>query len=177
MPKKIKVDLSTSELKRLERELEQYKSGIIQKIKLLVKKLAEIGVEVAKANIDKSPLGHYITLQTDITEEQAGCKAILIAIGETIESDEYNPFNTLLAVEFGAGIHYNPEPNPKSKELGYGVGTFPGQVHAFEDGWYYWDEELQKWRYSHGVKATMPMISASIEMQNSIAKAVKEVFR
>ena len=142
----------------------------------LVTKLAEIGVQTAKIQIDQSPLGHYISIQTDINPTDMGCKAILIATGETFVSDEYADFNTLLAVEFGAGIYYNKEQNPKASELGFGVGTFPGQVHAFEDGWHYWDEDSQSWKYTHGIKATMPMHKASEEMIRKIRKIAKEVF-
>ena len=84
----------------------------------------------------------------------------------------------MLAIEFGAGIHYNPTPNPLvSSEFPYGVGTFPGQTHAYQDMWWYWDEDNQEWRPTHGVKATMPMYKASEEMKNNILKIAKDVFR
>jgi hypothetical protein len=139
-------------------------------------RLAEIGITTAKIHIDQSPLGHYVSIRTNIEAMEMGCKAILIATGETLVSDEYNDFNTLLAIEFGAGIHYNKDPNPKASELGFGVGTFPGQIHAFDEGWFYWDEDSQSWKYTHGVKATMPMYNASIEIIKNIKKIAKEVF-
>ena len=80
-------------------------------------------------------------------------------------------------MEFGAGIHYNSTANPNADKFGFGVGTFPGQVHAFEDGWYYWNEEAQEWQYTHGVKATMPMYNADIEIIQNVVKTAKEVFR
>lgn len=168
--------LSQSSIKQLQKDLQAYQQEIIQKTKLLAKRLAEIGVQVAEAKIGESPLGKYVTLKTDITEEQAGCKAILIATGEVKQSEGYADFNTLLAIEFGAGIHYNPNPNPNADEFGMGVGTFPGQIHAFEDGWYYWDDKAQEWRYTHGVKATMPMYYASMEIIQSVVKTAKEIF-
>lgn len=169
--------LSQSSIKQLQKDLQAYQQEVIQKTKLLAKRLAEQGVKVAEAKIGESPLGKYVTLKTDITEEQAGCKAILIATGEVKQSEGYADFNTLLAIEFGAGIHYNPTPNPNADKFGMGVGTFPGQIHAFEDGWYYWDDKAQEWRYTHGVKATMPMYAASMEIITNVVKAAKEVFR
>lgn len=83
--------------------------------------------------------------------------------------------STLLIVEFGAGIHYNSKGNPKADEMGYGVGTFPGQIHAFEDGWYYWGED-EKWHYTHGIKATMPMYNASVAIREKVQECAKEVF-
>ena len=81
----------------------------------------------------------------------------------------------MLLVEFGAGIHYNANANPKAGEMGCGVGTFPGQIHAFEDGWYYWGED-KKWHYTHGTKATMPMYSASVAIREKVRECAKEVF-
>lgn len=168
--------LSQKSLRQLQKDLKEYQQDIIQKTKELAKQLAEIGVKVAQAKIDESPLGKYVTLKTDIAEEKAGCKAILIATGEVKKSEGYADFNTLLSIEFGAGIHYNKKPNPNADKFGLGVGTFPGQIHAFEDGWYYWDGKAQEWRYTHGVKATMPMYGASIEIQKSIVDKSREVF-
>lgn len=168
--------LSVSSIRQLQKELEAYRDSLTDKCKELVQRLAEQGITVANAKIGESPLGKYVTIKTDITEEKAGCKAILIATGEVKESEGYAPFNTLLAIEFGAGIHYNPTPNPNADKFGMGVGTFPGQIHAFEDGWYYWDEEAQEWRYTHGVRATMPMYNASMEIIQSVVKTAKEVF-
>lgn len=174
--KAFKADLSVSSVRNLQKGLEKYRDSLTYKARLLAERLSEIGIKVAEAKIGESPLGKYITIKTDITEEQAGCKAILIATGETFTNEGYAPFNTLLAIEFGAGIHYNKTPNPNADKFGMGVGTFPGQIHAFEDGWYYWDDKAQKWRYTHGVKATMPMYNASMEIQKNIVKISKDVF-
>jgi hypothetical protein len=172
----LNATLSTTSIRKLQDELKKYQNDLTTKCKLLAKELAEIGVKVAEARIGESPLGKYVSIQTDITEEQAGCKAILIATGEVKESEGYAPFNTLLAIEFGAGIHHNPTPNPSADKFGLGVGTFPGQIHAFEDGWYYWDDKAQEWRYTHGVKATMPMYSADMAIIKDVVKTAKEVF-
>lgn len=177
MAKLFVSDLSVKGLNNLIKQLKQYESGLQKKCEEYVKRLAESGVAVAKARIGESPLGKYVSIQTEITEEEAGCKAILIATGEIKQSEGYPPFSTLLAIEFGAGIHYNVgNENPKADEFGLGVGTFPGQVHAFEDGWYYWDEKEQKWRYTHGVKATMPMYGASVEIAEKAIQIAKVVF-
>lgn len=168
--------LSASSIRQLQKEVEAYRDSLPAKCKELVQRLAEQGITVANAKIGESPLGKYVTIKADITEEKAGCKAILIATGEVKESEGYAPFNTLLAIEFGAGIHYNPTPNPNADKFGMGVGTFPGQINAFEDGWYYWDDTAQEWRYTHGVRATMPMYNASMEIIQSVVKTAKEVF-
>lgn len=169
--------LSVSEIRKAQKELEKYRDSLTYKCRLLAEEFVKAGIKVAQEKIDESPLGKYVTIKTDITEEQAGCKAILIATGAVKESEGYAPFNTLLAIEFGAGIHYNKTPNPNADKFGMGVGTFPGQIHAYQDTWFYWDEKKQKWVPTHGVKATWPMYSADLEIQSKIFKIAKEVFK
>lgn len=174
-----KTDLSVKGINNLKKELLRYKNVYLpKKCKRLIQNLLNIGVEVSQARIDESPLGKYVTITTNITNEnKPDCKGILLAKGEVKESEGYEPFYTILAIEFGAGIHYNPTPNPKADDLGFGVGTFPGQTHALsEDGWYFWDESKEQWVHSFGVKATMPMYSADLQIKNNIIKAAIEAF-
>lgn len=172
-----KSDLSVDGIKNLQQQLMNYRDVILKdKLKRIALELATIGIDVASAQVDSSPLGHYVTLKTDISPLRYGTRAILTGIGEVKYAPEKEPFNLLLAIEFGAGIYYNPKPNPNASDFGLGVGTFPNQVHAFEDGWYFWDEASGEWKYSHGVKATMPFHKADIAMITSIKQVVKEVF-
>ena len=176
---KIKEDLSVKGIESVKKKLIQYRDvELPRKCKEFVERLLQSGVAVSRAKIDESPLGKYVTVTTDISADKMGCKGILIAKGEVKEQEGYAPFSILLAIEFGSGIHYNPTPNPIiGSEFPYGVGTFPGQVHAHEDTWFYWDEKSQEWRPTHGVKATMPMYSADMEMIQKVEKIAKEVFK
>lgn len=174
MSKQITMNLSTSSVQNAIKELRQYQQDLNRKCEAFCQRLTELGKITAEARVNESPLGKYITITTDIQPEKVGCKAMLIATGVT-KSTDYGDVNTLLLIEFGAGIHYNPTDNPKAGELGFGVGTFPGQTHAFEDGWYYPGDDGE-WYYTHGTKATMPMYGASTEMLLNIRKIAKEVF-
>ena len=177
MAKKVfKADLSVNGIEALKSQLMQYKDSLSIKCEKLVSRLLQNGVEVSQARINESPLGKYVTVTTNISADKMGCKGILLAKGEVKEQEGYAPFSILLAIEFGAGIHYNPTPNPNADKFGLGVGTFPGQVHAFEDTWFYWDENSQEWKPTHGVKATMPMYSADMEIRQNVVKYAKEVF-
>lgn len=179
MAKKVlKADLSLEGIEALKRQLLQYKDDLLIKCEKVVSKLLQSGVEVANTRISESPLGKYVAVTTNISSDKMGCNGILFAKGQVKEQDGYAPFSILLAIEFGAGVHFNPMPSPLiSSEFPYGVGTFPGQTHADQDMWYYWDENKQKWMPTHGVKATMPMYKASEEIRNNILKIAKEVFR
>lgn len=175
--KVLKTNLSVSGLNALRNQLLQYRDDLPIKCEKLVSRLLQSGLEVASASISDSPLGKYVTVTTNLSADQMGCEGILLAKGAVKEQEGYAPFSILLAIEFGAGIHYNPTPNPKADEFGYGVGTFPGQVHAFQDTWFYWDENQQKWLPTHGVKATMPMYNADMEIIKNITSIAKDVFK
>ena len=49
---------------------------------------------------------------------------VLVAKGKVFEDlmnsygEKYKPFSTILAIEFGAGISYNPNPNPNADKVG-----------------------------------------------------------
>ena len=175
--KLFKSDLSVKGIEALKSQLLQYKDSLSIKCETLVSRLLQNGIEVSKSKISESPLGKYVTVTTNISADKMGCKGILLAKGAVKEQDGYAPFSILLAIEFGAGVHFNPTPNPLiSSEFPYGVGTFPGQTHAYQDMWFYWDENTQEWKPTHGVKATMPMYSADMEIIQNVVKFAKEVF-
>ena len=179
MAKKVfKADLSVNGIEALKSQLLQYKDELPTKCEKLVSRLLQSGVDVSQSKISESPLGKYVTVTTNISSDKMGCKGILLAKGAVKEQEGYAPFSILLSIEFGAGVHYNPTPNPLiSSEFPYGVGTYPGQVHAFQsEGWMYWDEKVQEWRHTYGVKATMPVYNADMEIIQNVVKIAKEVF-
>ena len=178
MAKKFSEELSVKGIEALKSQLLQYKDSLPTKCEKLVSRLLQSGVEVSQARINESPLGKYVTVTTNISSGKMGCKGILLAKGAVKEQEGYAPFSILLAIEFGAGVHFNPTPNPLiSSEFPYGVGTFPGQVHAFQsEGWMYWDEKAQEWRHTYGVKATMPLYNADMDIIKNVVKFAKEVF-
>ena len=175
--KVFKSNLSVNGIEALKSQLLQYKDELPTKCEKLVSRLLQSGVSVSKARISESPLGKYVTVTTNISADKMGCKGILLAKGTVKEQEGYAPFSILLAIEFGSGVRYNPTPNPLSAKMGYGVGTFPGQIHAMDPGgWYFWSEEKQQWIHSYGVKATMPMYNADMEIIQNVVKFAKEVF-
>ena len=177
MAKKFSEELSVKGIEALKRQLLQYKDSLPIKCEKLVSRLLQSGLEVSQVKISESPLGKYVTVTTNISADKMGCKGILLAKGAVKEQEGYAPFSILLAIEFGAGVHFNPTTNPLiSSEFPYGVGTYPGQTHAHQDTWFYWDENTQEWKPTHGVKATMPMYNADMEIIQNVVKYAKEVF-
>ena len=172
----INVSLSEKSINKAIEQLKRYENSLNRKCKLLVERLAELGDKAAIMSVNESPLGRTVTLRVDRKPIQDGYQAILIATGKTVEVEDREPFYTLLAIEFGAGIYYNNgNENPQANDFGLGVGTYPEQIHAFSDGWYYLGNDNQ-WHYTHGVKATMPMYNATIEIINQYKQIAREVF-
>lgn len=173
---RISAGLSVRSFENMIKQVEAYQNGLNRKCELLCQRLAEVGRQAAVTAINDSPLGKTITLSVQLEPKAVVCKAILMAVGQTKESEGYGSINTLLLVEFGSGIRYNASANPKAGEFGMGVGTFPGQTHAFDpDGWYYWGADNQ-WHHSFGVKATMPIYKASLDIRQQIQAIAREVF-
>lgn len=177
MARKFVADiLSLSSIEDLKKEIIKYSDDLTVKCERIVNELTSLGYKVAQSQINKSPYGQYISLSIQIDNLKSSVNAMLIATGEVKTSDKYPDFSILLAVEFGAGQYYNKTINPNANKLGYGPGTFPGQTHAMEDGWYYWDENKQLWVYTHGTKATMPMYEAYRVVFRDVDKVAKGVF-
>lgn len=168
-------DLSVKGIQNLKKQLLEYRNQTLpNKLNRLLDRLAQEGYEVANVRKGESPLGKYV----HISVKSANLTRTIIAKGEVMYSEGYAPFSTILAIEFGAGVTYNPDPNPNADKFGFGVGTFPEQKHARdENGWYFWDESKEKWVHSYGVKATMPMYEAEQTIRKNIDRIVKEVFK
>lgn len=174
--KKIKMSLSAKSIKNAIKELQKYKNELRDKSEKFIDMLSDAGEKAMLEAINESPLGNTVSVRVEKQHTEYGCKAMLIAAGEKHEVEGRDPFYTVLAIEFGSGIHYNKIPNPKANEMEYGVGTYPGQIHAFEDGWYYLGND-DKWHYTHGVRATMPMYKAEMEIMQKFNRIAKEAFK
>ncbi len=163
---KRKISLDSNEIADLIEELNDYAESLSGKCQLFVTRLVKEGMNVIKAEygsgLGDSSKDHNCTYQID-TEGNL-VKAQIVVSGEDI-----------LFIEFGSGIRWNKSPHPKASEYGYGVGTYPGQTHAYDpNGWYY--REDGKLHHSWGTEATMPVYKASLQMIEKIEEIAQEVF-
>lgn len=177
MAKRIfEADLSVKGVQKLKEDLLRYKNDEFKdKCVLLVNRLAENGLNVALERVNSSPVGKNVTIRVESATRGTNVAKIM-GSGTINQAEGREPFYLMLAIEYGSGIYYNVSGNPDAVKMGYGPGTFPGQIHAFEDGWYYWDEKTQTWRYTHGIKATMPMYAATLKIRETVESVVREVF-
>jgi len=152
-------------------EIKKYRNELDQKTQLFVERLANIGVNIAMMTLatkgkGDSPKGADFAIKID--------KNGNVVNGLITVSSE-----SILFWEFGAGYKFNPggSPNPKADEFGMGPGTYPGQTHVPDPGYWFYYEENGDSHMSYGTQATMPMYVASMEMIDNIYKVAKEVFR
>lgn len=155
MKKTYNIDLSDKGIKELQNGLKEYDKWLKKKSDELCKRLADMGAQKAEINFAAA----YYDGDEDhtISVEQRGDGYVVRASGEAV-----------LFVEFGTGLigYGHPE------EHGMGPGTYPGKGHWNDpNGWYY-----AHGKKSHGNPPNMPMYNTIKELEQELARVVKEVF-
>lgn len=177
---KLKISLNDG-LGSIMDHLDNYQKTLDEKCELFVRQLADLGVNVAMTTlafegVGDSPRGADFGVRVDKNGNITHC--IISVTSKPQIDDDGRVFYPHLAWEFGAGNYYNgmTSPNPKAREFGMGIGTYPEQKHVPNPGfWYYYDSNHDAIR-SYGTQATMPMYKASVEIIENIHKVAKEVF-
>lgn len=163
----INVELSQSSISKAIEKLKKYRDSLKLKNELFLRRLAETGIAVIDARIAEaegdSDKSHDVTFKVHSYGDYS--QGTLTLMG-----------NDILFIEFGSGIHYNSSNPEHASKFGYGVGTYPGQTHAFDpEGWWYRDSTGVA-QHSYGTQATMPMLSASRAMILTVRQIAREVY-
>lgn len=170
--KKIVVKLEPSSIDDAIDELRKYREGLLDKVKMLVGKLTQDGVQVARIRVSAS--------QGDSTD--AYVDYIVDSTGDIVKAQIFMQGTDALFIEFGAGIRYNNGNNhPMASTFGYGIGTYPSEHppnRAITPGyWWYKGEDGNK-HLSLGTEATMPIYFAGETVRNNlIQRAIEEFMR
>lgn len=180
MAKHISFGLSQREIQAAIKEVKEYQADLNRKCELLCEKLTAEGISIAQAHIGSSGFGKYIHLGSEITPQQAGCRAVfymkdsskIVSQWQTLEGVKSAEISPSLMIEFGSGLKAeNPANIP-----GVGTGTFPGSTHGNEPGWYYMDLDGE-WHYSTGVSPKMPMYFAGKELRDKVLSIARDIFK
>lgn len=183
MAKKIKVNvLSLSSIEKSIKELKEYKDSLNDKCREVVKRLTEealkiISLKIAEAaiTVETTSSGTQIETGQDFAGDPSviyedtpkGNKATISVKGEDI-----------IFIEFGAGVYYNgpagTSPHPKGETFGFVIGGY-GKGMGVNKVWGYYGDDGEL-HLTHGVKATMPMYSAIMEVAQLAPAICKEVF-
>ena len=169
------------ELDRIQREIDEYTNKLENKIEKFLNILADKGIVAGKSalafddefadaiafqkRIEKD--GHTITLVFSGVSELQFREWFTSPTKETVHDETISP---ILMAEFGSGIFANASPNG----LYGGQGTLNKYGHAFDEKWYWYDEDGEK-HSSSGHEPSLPMLTAYQEMRNQIASAISEV--
>lgn len=165
---KIKVSLSRSSIENAIKQLENYKADLNEKCREFTRRLIDKGINVAMFSLHHGIGDSSKDVEFGVNVDGNGnlVRGMMTLKGKDV-----------LFWEFGAGNYFNgmKTPNPKAEKFGMGIGTYPGQTHVPDPGYWWYVKDGQK-HFSRGTKAAMPMFNASIEMINEVYHTAQEVF-
>lgn len=167
MAKTIKMNLSAGSIQNAVKELQRYKADLIRKQQVFIDRLAKIGLNVVQQTMESIPPDEKGSYYTEIMNNSRGD---IVGAAIRLSGDK------ILFLEFSAGITYGTDTYPTPAGDKYGVGTYPGQTHAFDrNGWWYVDDNGQK-HHSYGNRAYMPMYHAEEAIILAVRQIAREVF-
>lgn len=162
------------------------KKDINEVARRIVERLADVGIHTAQASLgslnDIGNVSGLIVFTKEIEQTDKGYKAIMIArdsqkvvsTWRTKEGTKSAIVSPLLMSEFGSGNNADISHMDIFEEpVKAGQGTFPNQTHAF-DKWWSWQSLDGKWHSSKGIKPTMPMYNAWLEMVDQVDNIIAE---
>ena len=162
---KIKINpYDTKSISSAIKALEGYKKDFLAKEEIFVKRLAEIGVSVARTGF--AVADYDGTKDVVVTLEHRGNRAVVVASGETVGF-----------IEFGTGVR-NPEWDntgmeytpPKHGSYGKGFGARP-------KGWYFTAGEGGAAQHTYGNYPAEAMRTARDVMIEKVVQVAREVWR
>lgn len=173
MSKKFKANIfSQSSIEKLKRDLLDYKSDLKSKTETLCSRLADMGVEIAKAKITDLDAVFTGELKSSIKAEQKNSNSEKIIFAVVADSKH------AVYVEFGTGIVGRASPYPTEFPDGvtwqYASGKTIRQLADGRYGWFY--QRDGKWYFTEGMPSRPFMYGTSLELQNQVVKVAKEVF-
>lgn len=171
--KKITVGLSVKNIDRLITETEEYKKWLLEKTKVFISRLSDIGSKTAKAEFQSAVYDGDNDVVVNV--EMRGSSAFVVAIGKSV-----------LFIEFGTGVTY-PDNHPEASQHGMSRGGY-GQGKGSRTSWGYYGSpgtngEVKVNRngkevvITKGNPANMPMYNAVKDVKLRVSEIAKEVFR
>lgn len=153
-------------------ELREYRRNLQSKVEELTRRLAEIGVDVIK-----------ITM-SGIDPERAGTDWNASVVSVDAENNTVTAVYRLSGsevafIEFSEGVTYGTPPGgyPLDSGKGFGVGTYPGQTHAYNPkGWYYKSKITGEAIHTYGNPAYMPVYHSTEALLLEVGRIAREVF-
>lgn len=158
--KKITIQLSEESIKAAVKEIGKYKRELSQKARLLVQRLVEAGVEIAKQEV--LTLGAFDS--GELHDSLDGMMYTDGAHGIIFTNCGHAAF-----VEFGTGVVGAGSPHP-TMPWAYDVNQ-----HG-EKGWVYYDEKQGRFRWTKGMPSRPYMYLTARQLEEKVVEIAKEVF-
>lgn len=146
------------------KQLEQYERDFAQKEAEFVRRLAEIGVSVARAGFATADYDGVkdVTVRLESTANGAA----VIAEGETVGF-----------IEFGTGVKYPEWDNTSMEYTPPAHGTYGKGRGKNPHGWYFKQNEGGAARHTYGNAPAEALLTARNEMISRVAQIAREVWR
>ena len=165
--------LTADSINDLKKELLSYKTDFLQaRLVELTERLAEKGVEIAKANVTK--LDAIFTGELiDSLHSEKGSISKGTAIFYIVTDSKHAAF-----VEFGTGQlgmeGGYPYPFPDGVQWDYNSGRTIFEFSPGQYGWFY--KRDGQWFFTQGMPSRPFMYETAIELEKEVVKTAKEVF-
>lgn len=168
--RKYVANLSVKGIEELKRELLNCKDNVLQhRVDLLVKILAEKGVDIAQANVAKLDAIFTGELISSIHTKYGG-SAKGTAIFYVVADSEHAVY-----VELGTGMVGASKPYPGKLPVMYAQGKTIHHTKNGKYGWFYQDANGD-WYFTEGMPSRPFMYETSLELMNLVVSTAKEVF-
>ena len=167
MKKVIKVRLDPQSIENAIHELQQYKEDLERRVRLLLKRLTDEGVKIAKAKVVEHKIIHDTKLTNSINGFVSG------NVGFIRVDDEHAVF-----FEFGTGPVGASDPHPLGgsyKEKGWFTAA-DGKPMDELYGWYPLGKDGDVYFFTEGQKAKPFMYETALQLRDVFPEIVKEVF-
>ena len=161
--KKITIQLSEESIKAAIKELRQYKVELSQKATILVQKLVDAGVEIAKQEV--LTLGAF-----DSGELHDSLDGLMYTDGA--RGIIFTDCGHAAFVEFGTGVVGLQNQHPFMNL----VTGFDVNEHG-EKGWVYYDEKQGRFRWTKGMPSRPYMYLTARQLEEKVISIAREVFR
>ena len=161
--KKITIQLSEESIKAAIKELRQYKKELSQKATLLVQRLVDAGVEIAKQEV--------------------------MTLGAFDSGELRDSLDGLMYTDGAHGIFFTDCGHADFVELGTGVVGLHNQ-HPFmnlvtgfdvnkhgEKGWVYYDEKQGRFRWTKGMPSRPYMYLTAKQLEEKVVEIARDVFK
>lgn len=174
------VKLTDKSVNALIKKLKTYEKSLLAKTQQVLRKLADMGIQVAYQN-EGLYEGHLSFTKSAVDNNGNVFSLVLIGkrkhyvkvswkVKDGIKTVNVDP---LLMAEFGSGWLAN-----NMWDIGgVGQGTFPNQKHASDPKGWWWEDLSGVTHHSIGQQPSYPMYKAWLQMQEDINTVIKEVFK